>query len=665
MVAHSLRRALGAGALLSSFLISHLAFAAQEAANPSSPNPPELVITPNRTPQPLQRAGSAITVITADEIAASGHGSLSDILRGTPGLSIVETAGPGSNSSVFLRGTDPRHTLVLVDGVRVNDPSSTGGETDLGLLAAANVERIEILRGPQSAIYGSDAIGGVINIITKKGRGKPTITLRTEGSSYGTIGSRVSVSAGTDTLSYAFSGLAFHSDGFSRYGYRIRRLEASGPFEKDKTDRSAASGRVSWQASDWLSLETGFSSSQTRFGYDSAFGLLPDSPSQGTGQVDSLYGKLVADSFERRLKSTLTLFGARTERRYEDVSRYADFFTGDPTDGLSRSRYLGEQRGLEYQGDLKLDQLGLLTFGTRFEREQARASTTTLLPFDDFSITSNAQTTKSLFALHQITLGQRLHLSAGGRLDDVSSSGRFATWRATAAYEIPDSDTKLRASAGTGAKAPSLYQLYAPSYGNKNLRAETSTGFDAGVDQMLLDGRASLSVTAFTNALRNLITADAPAYLYYNIARASTKGIEIGASYKVIPDYATLKGAFTYLDTRDLSVGNPVSSGLPLFRRPRHEGRISLALTPLPNLTLEPIVRLVGARADITYDDVVGAQRVRLNPYLRFDMRADYRINDAFSVFARADNLTNARYEEVYNYGTAGRSFFGGMEVRW
>lgn len=639
-------------AVLASVSIIALPSFAQETA------PPDLVITANKQLQSIQEIGSAVTVISHDEIEKQGPKSVRDLLEGQPGVDVTETGGPGGITSVYLRGTEGRHTLVLVDGVRANDISSTGGETDLSLISPQIIDRIEIVRGPQSALYGSDAIGGVINIITKRGKkGPPVWIMRTEGGSYGTVGSSLSVAGATDDLSYAFALNQFHSNGFQRYGYRVDRLAYLHPNGDDPFTRLGGSGKVSYRINDWLTLEAGFNIARDKLQYDAAGGLYPLAPDHQEGTLATAYQRAIA--VNGPFRTTLTTFQSRTVRDYDSQYAYTDFFSGQPVNSTSKSTYVGNRVGAEFQEDIDVGQLGKLTFGTRFEHEKMSSEYNSITPFAYTSNGSAKQDTKSAYALYQLSLFGKLHLSAGGRVDHVSTSGTFGTYRFTAAYDLTGS-TRVHASYGTGAKAPSLYQLTAPYYGNPNLRAETSRGFDVGIDQTILDGDAKVGVTYFNNGINNLITADAPFYRYYNVARVATSGIEVSGEYNVVPTFAKIKAAYTYLDAKDLS------TGLPLYRRPTNSGRISVAFTPIQGLTIEPIARFVGRRDDAYYNEAIFAtQRVYLNPYARFDLVADYKVNQNVSIFARAENLTNVKYEDVYNYGTPGRSLYAGLQVTW
>jgi vitamin B12 transporter len=221
---------------------------ASHALAQSNPQPviiPDIVVTPTRTPQAISKAGSSITVLDEEDIAKASPGTITDLFRQVPGVSLTQSGGAGATQTVRLRGMDARHTLVMIDGIRVNDPSTPTGEFDFSNLILTDIERIEVLRGPQSALYGSDAMGGVIHIITRKGKGAPTFKIQAEGGSYGTKSLSGSVSGGNDTISYAFGASTYHTAGFSSWGYRIGRLKPVVPWglEPDGAIRQALTGK--------------------------------------------------------------------------------------------------------------------------------------------------------------------------------------------------------------------------------------------------------------------------------------------------------------------------------------------------------------------------------------------------------------------------------------
>lgn len=647
--------------------IPTLAYAQEAAPQPQTPGL-DIVLTPGRGPQAIASSGSAITILRADDIEKAGVKSTADILRGLPGVSVTENGGPGQASTIRMRGAESRHTLVLIDGVRVNDPAG-GNEFDFNTIVPADIERIEILRGPQSALYGSDAIGGVINVITRKGRGQQRGFAEVEGGRYGTLAGRAGISGGTRDFDYALSIAGARADGFSTYGYRIPRLALTGGrLEPDGYQRFGGSAKFGWRPTEAIEIEAGASSNYTRAGYDAAYGAVPDTESRATGRFTTAYVKGSLLTFDGRLKHSLSVFGNVSDRSYYDVS-WLDF-GGGPFRIRDRYTYLGQRIGVEYQGDLRLDAFGKLIFGARFEREWLRIGTDAIEnSFNTSNILTARQQTRSLFVLHQLPVGERIDLSFGGRVDDLDRGGRIATWRTTAAYRLIETGTKFRASAGTGGKAPSLFQLWSPQYGTPGLKSERSVGVDVGIDQRLFNGALNLAITGFYNRLRNQI--DFAAYnpttftypscplaqafngCYQNIGRSSSYGIEASAQAQLIDNVLSLRASYTWLHATNLD------TGFRLARRPEHEGRIALNWKATEALTIEPSVHLVGSRFSSTNEVY------KLAPYVRFDVRADYQLHKNLNLYIRAENLTNARYQEVYNYGTTGRAVYAGARATW
>ena len=654
-----------------SLLVLLPARAAGQEALPSVEIGAATVVSADRVEERVDKSASAVTVIPSAQIAKRAGTGLTEVLRGAPGVDLYETGGPGAQTSVFLRGATPGQTLVLVDGVRIGDPSSTDGSVDLGGLVATDIERIEVLRGPQSALYGSDAMGGVIHIITRKGEGRPRASLLMEGGSYGTAHLRARVSGSEDRLWYAFAIDALTIDGHPRYGYRIARPLTIGDGKtplpplppNDPTNKGGASARLGYRVSEDVAVEAGF------FGYDNA--LRFDNPNSFAA-VDvydpqnhqhatfaQFYARIDADMFDRALHNRFTLFGNVTNR---DVWQARSCYDASFNAYNCRRGFRGARRGFEYQGDLTLGAFGLLTFGARNETESVHTSQDPVPP-TTFTPIDAAQTTHSGFAQHKLTLFERIDLSYGGRIDAVDQNHTFATWRATAAYRFDETGTKLRGSAGTGARVASLYQRFG-QYGDPALAPETSVGYEVGVDQSLFQDRLYASLSLFENRFRDLIefgrapscSATQAFGCYYNIGRARTKGVEFAGEAIVVPGEWRLRASYTHLAAENLVTHRS------LFRRPRDKGTASVVYTGVPGLELEARLTIVGPNPDYDY---IFSQRVMLAPYAKLDLYADYRLDDRMSVFARIENVNDARYEEVYDYGTAGRSVCGGVKFSW
>jgi vitamin B12 transporter len=636
-----------------------LAVSAHQAQAQSSPQElSEVVVTASRAPEPLSATGSAISVVSGETIATSNPGSLVDALRSVPGIDISENGGPGGTANVRMRGANTGQTLVMIDGIRVNDPTAASGDFEFAMFAPSAIDRIEVLRGPQSALYGSDAMGGVINIITKKGSGPAQFNVRTEAGSYGTVVTQGSLLGTNGPWSYAFTGGGQHSNGFSRYGYRIPALEARFPnLERDGFDRVGGSARIGYDAGEGIRLEAGTVQSFTRAAYDAATGTFPDTPASADRLLQTIYGRVGIDSFGGILTHNVTVSNTHTERSFTDYTYRTNMLPQNTT--VKTSDYWGNSLGAEYQANLKLGGFGTLIYGAKTQSETAQTFSTNVLPIAGLMtpLLAKQQDTNSAFALWSLPIGERLNITLGGRVDDVVNVARFETWRATAAYNIAETGTKLRASAGTGAKAPTLFQLYDTTYGSLNLTPETSFGYDAGIDQSLFDGRVVLSVTGFANDFSNLINfvsdASRPLGYYTNVARAETSGLEVGANIDVIPGLVKINAAYTYLHAVDLT------TGLTLARRPQNLARFAVTITPNDRWLIEPRITTVSKRYSAANETNV------VDAYTRVDLYSEYKLDANWKVFARGENILNERYQEVLNFGTTGPALYAGFNATW
>lgn len=633
-----LRKAAPIGAAL--FIL----FPASQPVVAQSDAPLTFVVTPGRMAQSIQRVGSAVTVITRAEIERANPTSMAELLRGAPGLALSETGGPGGTTVVRLRGANSGQTLVMIDGVRVNDPSGASGEFDFSTISPSLIERVEILRGPQSALYGSEAIGGVINIITKRGSGPAQWSAQIEGGSYGTASGSLGVSGAQGDWSYAFGVNGQRSDGFSSYGHRIGRIErVLGRLEADGLKRFGGFGRLGYDPGNGFRLFVSGLASVGEADYDAAFGARPDTPDVAKRRLYQGSIRAEYDAFEGRWRHALEVFANRTDRSFHE----------NRAPSRTRDEFIGDRFGVEYQTTFGLDRFGSLTAGARYEEETARTFNERLAPTPTprRKTLGERQDTRSFFALWQLPLTDRLDVSLGGRVDDVRKVGSFTTWRATAAYRIEETGTKLRASGGTGAKAPTLFQLYSPNFGNAALRPEKSEGFDFGFDQTFPDGRTTLSVTAFHNRFSNMIGFQNNRYV--NVERARTRGVETSLDTEILPELLRVRASWTYLESRDLR------TGFKLARRPTHSGTVVFTITPDDDWTIEPSVTFTSAQFS------GGGQTGRLAPWARLDVRASYRVNPGLELYARVENVTDARYQDVLNYGTAGRSVYAGLRANW
>ena len=539
-----------------------------------------------------------------------------------------------------LRGGDNGHTLVLVDGVRVNDPTTIDGEFDFSAISLDNIERIEVLRGPQSSIYGSDAMGGVVNIITRKPSGKPHYSATIEGGSYGTHVERLSGGVAKGDFGMLLSGEHQASSGFSRVGNRDHD-EADG-FEKWS---GSISGR--YAPVDGPRLEFGVTGTTGTSAYDGSpsFGPIAIAANANNTAENALvtgYGRLSFASPDGRIKQSLTGFTTIEHRRYDEPGSSAIYTYGS------------HSAGAEYRASMGAGAFGQLIAGARLEQQQAKYTPIDLWGTTGFSETA---TRYALFGGDQISPFDHLFLTFSGRYDGQQGADGFLTGRFTAAYEIPASETKLRASLGTGAKRATFYQKALNQQGKvpTPLQSERSIGGDIGIDQTLFDGRLTVSATAFLSRFSNLISYDSSIGFYggyVNVGRATMQGLELSATAVLIPSRLTLSGTYTYTDARD------GTTGLLLARRPQNTGSATLAWTGRDGLEAALTATMVGHRFSGT------GQTQPLPPYTRFDLTASYPLNAQTRIFGRIENLTDVRYQDPAGYNTAGFSAYAGLTWR-
>ncbi|MEZ5844179.1 MAG: TonB-dependent receptor [Hyphomicrobiaceae bacterium] len=637
---HFARRATAAALALATTLLAGLPARAQTSGVTVLEG--VVVTTPDRGASTLEATGSAVTVIGPERIAAAKEGTVADILKGEPGLVVAQSGGIGGVIDVRIRGAETNHTLVMVDGVRVSDPTSTGGEFDFGLFSLANVERIEIVRGPQSGLYGSEAIGGVINIVTKKGEGPPRGFAEVSAGSYRTVTERAGLSGSSGPAAYSVAIANTRTSGFSKL--------ASGT-ERDGANKQAANARFDYTFSPAFSVTArmGFNrldaelDTTTR---DRAFDYTERTMLNGslTGNFSLLGG---------RWKNSVTLYAMSVDRLF-----YAQNGALNST-SFTTSRFEGNRAGLEWQSDLKVREVDRLTFGAKIEREaaEARDQTNAAPVVNRFDA---EQINKAAFALYQFNPVKAFTLTAAGRVDEFGEIGTHATWRLSAAWRIAETGTKLRASYGTGAKAPTFFQRFESSnvggilvVPNPGLAVETSKGWDAGVDQSLLEGRLTLSATYFDNAIDNLIEftfLTATSGQYQNLAAAETRGVETEAHFKAT-DWLTLSGAYTWLEATD------AATGLKLRRRPEHTAKGTIAVTPFAGVSLA---------AHVVYQSEHfnrAGERDPVAGFARLDASGEWKATEAITLFFLAENLTDVTYQEVRTFATPGRSGYAG--IRW
>lgn len=595
----------------------------------------EVVVTANRLETPTREVGSSITVITAEEIEQKQKPLLLDVLRSVPSVDVVQSGGPGRTTSVSIRGAGSNKTLVLLDGIELGDPSSTGGEYDFANLTTHNIERIEILRGPQSTLYGSRAMGGVINIITKRGQGAPTGYLSLSGGSFYTASEKAGISGGSEQYNYSFGVSRFDTEGFSSAGKKY------GNTENDGYENTSVNARLGIVPTSNFSADIVVNYLKSKTDLDQG---------GGAGYDDPDYHQRT-EQFSFGANANLALFDNFWEQKlgvsYNDLTR--EIYGGPGSIyGPSESTYHGQSIIVNWQHTLNLHKTNALTLGIESKDENAKSESSWSVWDERFAHTTG------FYLQDQVKLWDAWFTTLGVRLDDHNRFGSKGTYRFTSAYVIEQTGTTIKGSYGTAFKAPSLYQLYAPTYGNMSLRPETSTGWDAGFEQSLFRDKLTFEATYFHNDFENLIIWDKT---YKNLNKARTQGVEVAATVRPLDDL-TLKAGYTYTKAEDRTTGQAPA------RIPKTKVSFDANYRFLKNASATLGVIYVGTRNDNLYDSASGAKTaVKVKDYVLVNLAASYDITRNVQIFGRVDNLFDRQYEEVAGYGTAGISGYGGVKL--
>ncbi len=590
-----------------------------EANEPEEPRT-SLVITANRYPTSIEKVGSSVTVIDEEEIEKRNQNAVLELLKTTPGLEVAQIGGPGRTASIFIRGAESDHTLVLIDGVRSND--NTNGQFDFANLKAENIERIEVLRGAQSVLYGSEAIGGVINIITKTAEDGLNGSVSAEGGSHGTQQYKSSISWGSQTLHTATSVSYFKSDGISAAAAN------RGNEEDDSYENFTISNRsgVRFMEDGKADITVRYSNATTELdGFDFDIGPVDDPNS--TQENDTLTASLVVTkSITESIIPTIELgFTDNDSKGVDPDTEFNNFSIDNQTQTVTT------------KVDLLMPWEGVVTVGHSYENRKGETK----------GIFDESRDVNSLFLQKQFGWNDALFLTGGLRYDDDSAFGEEVTYRTTAAYVIDQSGTRLHTSFGTGFKAPSFNELVFPNFGNPDLEAETSWGYDVGVEQELIEDKATLDVTFFHNEIDDLITFDGETFLAANIEKAKILGVESSLALELL-EWLDSSWTYTYTDSE-----NETTGGI-LPRRPRHRGTLQLFAQPTDELQASVSLVLVNSRRD--------SDRSKMDNYEVVDLAVSYALSEHIKPFLRIENLFDEDYEEVNGYGTLGFSVFAGIQ---
>jgi vitamin B12 transporter len=616
---------------------------AQESSPPSSILPP-LIISATRLPTPSEEVATSVTVITDGEIAQRQDRSLADALRDVPGLGLVQAGGPGGLAQAFIRGANANHTKVLIDGMPVNNPGGLNGGFDFGPVLAADIERIEVLRGPQSGLYGSDAIGGVVNIITRKGSGPLRVTGSVEGGSFETLNQQASASGSLSRVNYALT--AAHANVGAVPATPLNLLPPGRGRIDDTFENSTFSTKLGADLTENLGVTVTARYADARLGVTTDdFSVFPSVPQAGQSRSESR-------QFVTRGEGRAAFLDGALEQRlgigYVDYrDRFADFdsVAGRPREPIyTRS----DRTRLDWLSTAYVAADHTVLVGLEREREALRDS-----PI------SASNTNNAGFAELQSGFFDRLFTSATVRGDGNERFGTVATWRIAPAFLVPESGTKLKGSVGTGFKAPTLNQLFvdfAPFnfFANPNLKPERSFGWDAGFEQEAAEKRLAFGATYFHNDFEDLITTNASATSFENRPNATSYGVETFAAYRPAAPLS-FRADYTFTVAQDDTTGEQ------LLRRPRHKASLTSAWRPTEGSSLSATVLYVGARVDGNRDFSI--QRLKASGYTLLNVAGSIELADGLAAFGRIENALDRRYEDPTGFQRPGLGIYVGLKV--
>ncbi|VAX29809.1 Outer membrane vitamin B12 receptor BtuB [hydrothermal vent metagenome] len=587
---------------------------------------PPVIVTATKTEISRDESAASATVIDAKTIEEKQLRTVVDALRTVPGLDIVQTGGPGGTASVFIRGGNSSHTLVLIDGVQVNSP--TLGQYNFANLTTDNVERIEIIRGPQSTLYGADAVGGVIQIFTKTGRGPFSGSFSVEGGSFNSYRESLNLMGSSEQIDYSFSASRFDTKGFSK---------AEAGSERDGYENTSLSSRIALHLTETALLDWSMRYSDARVDVDGFSNTAPFNPIDNFAtQENTSFSSAV--SFSSQI---LDAWRQNFQYFFQDEES-----TGkDIVPGFNNFKIETQNQTFDWQHDLSLGQYNTLTLGYEYEALSGKNNGT---PGFDKTLRNKAP-----YALNQFRFAPVI-FNVGFRLDDNSQFGEKKTYKTELAYLHDATNSKIRATYGTGFHAPTLNDLYFPNFGNPNLKPEESRSFEFGFEQKLMGDALQLTATYFHTRFDELIVFvfDPNTFIGQpeNVQKAKIEGWELGGVWR-ISKKITLSLDYTLTDTQNKNTGDE------LARRPKHKGSGTLTLKPIQALSVSLDFRYVGKRFNDT------ANNIRMNDYTVVNLATRYDFTKTLQGFARIENLLNRDYQEVNGFATAGFSGFGGMQV--
>ncbi len=632
------------GVALSLLLATAAPAFAEDAADSDT-----IIVTAGRSGDgvPVDQLGASVTVLDAQALDTRQTREVSDILRDVPGIAVNRAGGIGGLTQVRLRGTEANHVLVLIDGIEVSDPYQ--GEFDFTTLIADEAARIEVLRGQQSSLYGSDAIGGVIQYLTLGGREQPGYTARLEGGSFGTISGGARAAGVAGDLDYVVTSSAYHTDGTPN---------AIGGSRDLGSDQVGASTKLNWSPNEAFKLTGVLRYSWTEADYNNTdndagsplFGRIVDTPG-AYYTARSVFGLVRAELGSLSGRWTNAVTGQFADSKRSNYSATGLDF------GDHGTRYKGSFESAFRFGTDRVKQR--LTAAVDVEREDFQNTS----PADPFTFTGRRHTDNvGLVGIYDLVVDDRFAAGASIRHDFNTRFADATTFRVQGSYKF-DTGTRIRAAYGTGIKNPGYFELYGFSdgryIGNPNLKPEKSKGWEAGVEQAF--GTTTVGATYFDSRLVDEIFTTYPPPLYIATpgnrdTKSTQRGVELFANARPA-DWLRLDLAYTHLHARE--------NGAVEVRRPNDIASINATVFgDAERWSATLTARYNGAQRDVAFTDPSFTPvDVQLKDYVLVNLAGAFKLTPHLELFGRIENLAGQTYQEVFSYRSPGRAVYGGVRV--
>ncbi len=612
----------------------------------------DIVVSANRSPMSARKIGSTVTVISREEIENRRVRFVTDLLRTAPGLAVSQTSNTGSQTQIRIRGNEADHTLVLIDGIEVSDVGN-GAEFDFGHLLTTHVDRIEIIRGPQSALYGSDAIGGVINIITRQESAE-----KASGSTSAELGSFQSRALESSIT----TGGDWHQ--LSVFGSRFENLGANIARQGDEKDgyqnmTLGINGHITPR--DGLRFEIVSRLTESEKDFDQQDFRTPTTATEGlTFDTDN---STTSSQIYSRIGGTLSPTGSNW--KYRIGAAITDSDNDTYTNGLFSFGNEGQRKKYDYQltysRDIPRWADSVHTFTVAYEYEEIRfrniGPTPTSLQNQRKDLDQD-----SLVGEYQLSLWNRLSISSGIRHDDNERFDDSTTYRLTTAYLIPEYDVKIHGSLGTGSTTPTFTELFGffPGFftGNPSLKPEKSRGYDVGVEKQFKEGRITTGIVYFNSVFDDKIVAT-----FTTVANANgtshRQGIELSMNAS-LTENLSISGSYTYTDAED-------ATNLEEVRRPRHSANLGLNYHFFDRrATINISMDYTGDQRDTRFFNFpTPSRRVTLDDYVLVNVATTVRLTENADLFVRVENLLDEDYENIFSFSTPGIGVFGGLTMHY